>query len=525
MSEKQRQRQQIQSLKIEPNEDVVSIRDRLQFVERRRVLLVLPEQGNQLHRKLDLLLVQREAAKLNLQLALLSDDPEVAEHANEINLSCFYTLRQARIRRWKNPRTTFFTDHRGQRPRDSVEHPYELMHLASRLKPNLTTRQARLRLLGRIAVGILVFFVVFGGIIATVPSATVTLTPATDAINEPIPMIADTTITALDVENSLVPAQMINIITLGDTVTVDTSGTRDAEDTLAQGRVLFTNESGNSLFIASGTVVSTLQNPPQRFRTTNDVALAAEIGAIGESSVVALADTQGLNGNVPADTITRVEGDLETLVSVTNPNPTFGGGLVQLSVVTDADRERLLTLGRQAVIQGARNELLLQLPNDDKFLVPDSIRIVEERPEWTTFTSNVGDDAESVSLNLRARVEAVVVDLLQARQLAFIRLSQRLPAGRELNESSLTYQRENGTITPDGRYAFQLFVEGNTPFAIDTEQAAERINGLTIAQAKATLERDWVLDPQSPPLIQTYPVNVGIMPLLPVRITIVVQRP
>lgn len=523
-SRESRRAARIQTIQLEPFDDVTSIRDRLQFVEMQRVLLVFPEHGQVLRRKLDLILIQREAARRHLHLALLCHDPDVAAHAASLNMSCFFNTRQARANRWKSPRSKVFID-RTDRPRDSVQHPYELMNVASRLKPALTPRQRRLKWASQALIGVTVAMVIVGVFVALIPSATVVVTPAADAINEPITITADPIITQIDVRGGKVPATVLRLLVQGDAVTVPTTGRRQSEDTLAQGRVELTNQTDSPLFIPAGSVVSTTEIPPARFRTLADVPLPAQSGATAQVEIEALADTPALDGNVPAETITRLEGELETSVGVSNPSPTFGGGLREDSIVTTADHTRLLTLARGAVQQAGRSELLLQLPGEDKFLVPDSIRIVEERPEWTVYSASIDAAVSSVTLEMRAVIEATVVDQLQARQLAFLTLSSRLPEGRELDESSLNYRRSDVGLNAEGLFTFQLFVEGIAPFAINTDGVAERINGMSISQAQRTLERELLLDPRYPPQISVWPVNWGRMPLLPVRIHVEVKRP
>lgn len=69
----------LQIIQLEPYDDVISARDRLTFVKAERVLLILPKQGGILQRKLDLVLLQREAARRGARLALISRDPSVIE--------------------------------------------------------------------------------------------------------------------------------------------------------------------------------------------------------------------------------------------------------------------------------------------------------------------------------------------------------------------------------------------------------------------------------------------------------------
>lgn len=519
--EQARNRSKIQSIKLEPYDDVVSIRDRLQFVETDRVLLVLPKHGNVLRRKLDLVLIQREAARRNLQIALLTRDPDIADNAAALNLSVFFSTRQARSHRWKQAHTKIFTD-RADRPHSS-QHPYELMRVASRIKDPLTRRQQRLRGVGQLITGVVVLAVVMGSLLTILPSATITLTPATDTINEPIFMTADPLMTEIDVQNAAIPAQVVRVLIQGSSVTVESSGRQEGSDRPARGRVIFTNLTDSPQFIPAGTIVATSENPPARFQTTADVPLAGQEGATVEVDILALEDSIGLRGNVPPEAVARVEGALDGIVAVRNFNATFGGGLVEEAVVTEEDHERLLTLGRQSVQQAARNELLLQLPNEDKFLVPGSVLIVEERPEWTTFSAAVGDVADSVSLDMRAAVEATVVDLFQARQLAFILLSRNLPPGRELDESLITYRHELISTDEAGRVQFQMFAEGVTPYAVNAESVASRVNGMSKDEAIRTLENELLLDPRHPPQISTAPFDIGRLPFLATRIRVVVN--
>ena len=50
-------------VQLESNDDAISVRDRIMRFRGEHVLLVWPEQGDILQRKLDLVLVQREAMR------------------------------------------------------------------------------------------------------------------------------------------------------------------------------------------------------------------------------------------------------------------------------------------------------------------------------------------------------------------------------------------------------------------------------------------------------------------------------
>src|SRR5579859_5737137 len=161
----------LQIIQLEPYDDVVSVRDRLSFVSTDRVLLVWPRRGEILKRKLDLVLIQREAARQGARLALITGDPTVIDHAAELNISTFESVRVSQRRRWKRPRSKVFID-RGDRPEDAPD-AYELRELTSRLKA-LSPDQIQLRrTVRRIAVGTLIVFLLVV-VILFVPSAEVT---------------------------------------------------------------------------------------------------------------------------------------------------------------------------------------------------------------------------------------------------------------------------------------------------------------------------------------------------------------
>ncbi len=508
----------IQRIQLEPYDDVVSVRDRLQFVNAGRVLLVFPANGKILRRKLDLVLIQREAARRDLRLALVTSDPEIASHAKELNISAFFTIEQARTQRWKRPRNKVFVD-REDRPRPEHD-PYELMQVASRLKPPPSpTKQAVRRVIRGVIFGAAVLMLLFG-IYAVLPSATVNITPASDQLNLTVPLMADPTINQASPESKRVPAETRQFLQ-DATVTIESTGRRTAESELAEGKVVFTNETGLATFIPIGTVVQTIDAPPVQFETLEDVALPATQGATIEANIRALENSNGLRGNVDIGEIERVTGPLEGSVSVTNPNPTFGAGVREAAFVTQQDQDRLVTLARQQILQNARDTLRLAA-DADKYLVISDIEIAEERQ--LIYSAAVNEPVDSVSLTMQAQVSTIVVDMDQARLVAFANLGSFVTQGRELDERSLNFRiGEVQPPTADGTVAFQMRVEGSTRVAIDANEVRDRLAGKSENEARRILEGQYLLDPRYPIEISTWPGFLNRLPILPVRISVHIQ--
>ena len=70
-----------QILRLEPHDDFISARDKMGWSQTERILLVWPEGGHILVRRLDLTLLQRKSTSLGAQLALVCDDANVRYYA------------------------------------------------------------------------------------------------------------------------------------------------------------------------------------------------------------------------------------------------------------------------------------------------------------------------------------------------------------------------------------------------------------------------------------------------------------
>ena len=89
-----------QILQLEPHDDVISARDKMGWGQTARVLLVWPNRGQILTRRVDLELLLRHSRSLGGQLALVTRDPDVRYHAKRIGIHVFKSVRQAQHTRW-----------------------------------------------------------------------------------------------------------------------------------------------------------------------------------------------------------------------------------------------------------------------------------------------------------------------------------------------------------------------------------------------------------------------------------------
>jgi hypothetical protein len=502
----------IEFVQIEAGEDATSVRDRLSFLRGQQVLLIWPEEGTALTRKLDLVLIQREAMRRAIRLALVTHDAEVIENAKDLNISTFETIGASERGRWKRGRSKVFTT-RFQRPKDEPE-PEELMDVASRVRV-----QGGRALSGvvRLMIVLLVLGALGGVGYLVIPSATVTVRLA----EEPV-IVTDWAVTAspnistVDVENSRIPART-QIIEIEETSTRTTSGTLDLSDIPARGTVTFINRTTNAIEIPAGTVVSTSSGVPLRYQTLLDVTLLGGVEQQVDIAIEALPESTGSIGNIDAGLINNIESAWRENVNVINLLPITGGESTSLPAVSQDDRDRLLAAVNQQLQSRALNEFKpLTLT---EVAIPETVRIVEERSDWTRFSANVGDPAESLTLTKRAHVEVVVVDRKWAEQIAFAQLGRQIPRGRVIKPESIQYSYGD-VVNVDENNNVTFLVSGTGLVAGETDVRIlqERLAGRTREDAVGYLNN--TLDLAAEPEIMLMPDWFDRLPPLPVRITV-----
>lgn len=506
----------LQVIQLEPYDDIVSVRDRLSFVGAERVLLVWPASGAILRRKLDLVIIQREAARCGLRLALVTHDRVVVEHADDLNISVFSSVDAGSKVRWKRPSSKVFVD-RSTKPTNELDR-YELMEAASRLKVQTPRQRTTQRTVRAVAAVILVATLLAGALIV-LPAASVRIFMARDQLTTTVRLIADPTIAIENVATGHVPATLVSSIIVQRQATIPTTGSADIPASVATGTVIFTNLSSDPITVPAGTIVSTLNGAhPAKFHTLTDYVVPAKDTA--EVTIEALPDSAGPVGNIEPNLITNVEGPLAKALSVRNANPTHGGTIRQQGIVTKEDQTRLLELVRDQIRTTSIAEIAL---TPTQFIAPGSIQIAEEHEEWTTFSAFVGDKADTLTLTLKVRIQALVIDELAARKAAYASLA-RLLQNRQIVVDSVTYQR--GRVDPvdtKGQAAFLLTASADAVTSVDPEQIRGRLAGISVGDARALLERTLLLDPRRPPQIDVLPGIFGRLPFLPVRIEVIVQ--
>lgn len=513
--------QEIELIQLTTADDVSSIKDRLAFMRGRPVLLVWPATGTLLTRKLDLVLIQREAKRLAIRMALVTHDPDVRRNAEELNLSVFETIGGSSRGKWRRGSVRTFTN-RSHRPEDAPE-AQDLMPVASRVRVESSeTPLARaLRWLVRVALLMVLLALAASLAYLLIPAAVITITPVSSVVRIEVETWVDPALETLDIDQGIIPALRLRV-EVEERGSLPTTGVHQFGGALASGSVVFINKTDQAIDLPADIVVTTSNTPPIFFRTLQSASVPAGVGQQVEVPIEALPNSAGESGNIPAGAISGIVGALADRVEVRNIAPTSGGVSRSVRTVTDDDQASLLATLRQQLQTRAYSDMLPRL-NSAQFIIPETIRIVEERSDWTIFDYQIGDAADTLTLTMRAVVEAVGIDETVAQQVAFSRLAAQVPNGWVIRQ--LDYQRGMASLADEsGRLRFSIAAEAQIMAQIDASQIRERLAGQPLSAALDYLRQYADIDSNAALSIVLTPQGMDRLPLLPLRITVQVQE-
>lgn len=504
-----------QVIYLDAKDDMPAIRDLLEGAQAKRVLLVIPKESRTLRDPINLRVMRRYADNLALDVALVTRDGRTRQLAKEEGIAVLATLWRGQRSRW-----------RSVAPRRSAAE-----RAAAARVDGLRTGRGDIgygdvailwagRILGVLLfVGLLAF--VLGLAALVIPEGEVTLVPYREPVEVVLELRADPEQEKPDLAELLIPARILEaeIEQIGEIATVNT---RDAPDAPAIGVVTFINQSATPLEILPGAVVRTSTGTTVRFKTVTTATLPAGIGGTAEAEIEALAP--GPVGNVAAATINVIEtADLRGRVRVINEQPTSGGGVKQVGVVTRADMDRLKAQMLQQLQQRAFVELQSQL-GEQEFL-PDMSMTTEILSE--VYDQFLESEADVLHLQMRILATGTAVDRANANLMAYEALKAQIPSTYELKSEQIAFGLNEVDVAMEGRSVI-LEVTASAPLVVELDRGDVRstVAGLTVDEATHVLASSFSLG--AAPLVEVRPEWIkrwewlDRVPYLPFRIQVVV---
>ncbi len=503
--EEQSTREQI--IHLEPNDDIVAIREVLSWTKARRVVLVVPPALRSLQSKVNLKLLHRHGANLGKEVVLVTADRVTRELSYEVGLPIFLTVEKAARARLKGPAQL-----EALKPfRRTVDRPRRTKSAeAMRSESPFLANQIIAVLL---FAGILLVVAAAGFLV--LPGAQVTVVQAAQPIERTIQLRADPNTTNADYEAKVIPARLLGVEVEAN-AQVPTAAKKDSPDVRANGKVVFVNQLNQPVTVAVGTVVATSAGTPVRFTTVEQVTVPGQIGATIEASVVAV--DAGPSGNVKSYLINVVQGPLATQVKVINQQPMSGGNVRQVGVVTQADKDQVKAILLQQLQQKARAALQAEL-GEQEFIPPETIQIF---PLDETYDRFVGEQADALGLKMRVAARGSVIAGYNANALVLDQLEKNIDPKFQLLPQGLTFQpAQVESVSDDGVVVFNMRVTGNIGLRLPKAEAIQAIQGKPIGDAIDYLTRTYGL--KRPAEIVVMPDWLGRVPFFPFRIQLTIK--
>ncbi|MCK5318407.1 MAG: baseplate J/gp47 family protein, partial [Anaerolineales bacterium] len=270
---------------LEPHDDYNSVRDKLNWTQAPRVIIVWPGRGRVLSRRFDLVMLQRYARKNGTRIGLVTLDPDVLHHAEALHIPTFESLEYQPEKAWRV---------RGDRKISKPISSGEFSSLQSPLSRN-TKIPPQMNLVSRIAVFSVGFFAFVFLVVLLIPQAVITIEPETMDIVKTYSIDLEMDQSGIITNTPRLPTRQVQSIIEGR-LRLPTTGRAAQPDQSARGEVTFTNLTDHSLAIPVGTTVRTLDLAAPHFVTQSRVNLDPQEGA--QITVEVVASSPGPEGNV-----------------------------------------------------------------------------------------------------------------------------------------------------------------------------------------------------------------------------------
>ena len=494
-----------QIIQLESHDETISVKDKIEWSQTHRVLLIWPRRGKILRDQLDLVFLERHCASLGSQLALVSKDPKVHFHARQTGIPIFKTKLEAQNNPWRRSWRLY----QRKQLQKAASSPREIDLDSSPRKENQHSEKSLLGRLGIFTIG--VFAVLAIGALLF-PSADVRLPARNQWEEHTILVQANAQVTQVHV-SGLVPARKV-VTNVEKRATLPASGIAYIPNTYATGEVVFTNLTVHSITIPKNTILSTDEENPIRFAT--DVAVIVPGGLEEEAAVKITALKPGAEGNQQAGEIVTISSSLGADLKVTNPAATTGGTDMAIPAPTANDRETLAQTVTEELEAIALDLIREEISTEDVLL---SVTPNIEEIELQRYSPLPGQPGDKLELTMRIQFSALVVshdDLLQ--------LGQKMMSARQSDAFTPipeTLSVENLTapiILDDGESQWRLQVRWQNKMVWNTPEITRRLLGQPPSQAKEQLAKEYNFD--QPPAISLYPEWWPWLPFLPFRINV-----
>lgn len=515
---------------VSPEASLESLRRQLGQWRGKRVALELPPDWLELDNVPRMRLLERQAVIQQVELALITQDRATRKAGRQVGIPVFAHPEQAAHGRWHmSPQLpTIDPQHPDAdlpdpppwRREDEVRRIARPTHFQARqrrIEREMAYRRPTpgwMRVAGTVIMGALIVAVLGAFTYYVLPAATITLTPGHLPLRSDIPLTAVVGLEAPDLEESQLPARLVQV-ELTEQGSVPTSGNTQKATDKALGEVVFSNLGNAPVTIPIGTRVTTSSGTPVEFVTTREALLESGVGT--RVTVPVEAVEPGTAGNVRANTINSVSGSLRFRARVNNPGGTYGGGSALVPTVTEADKETLVANLQTQATAKAYESLAKQL-EPGEWLPPESVQTFVIAQSFDQYND---EQAAALGGTLRILAQGMAVDEQEATDLILAGLERQVPERARLVSDSITVQRQPEAAFANNTVQFTMTVGADYTTPIDPDEVRSTVLGMAPGEAATALQNRWLLAAE--PDIYLDPAWKGVLPGIGSRIQVRVE--
>mgnify|MGYP000846378226 CR=1 FL=1 len=490
-------------IQLETHDDLISIRDKIEWCKSQRIILVFPKVVKRLPNVLELRLIERSAVAKGAQIALVTRDHLLCENAGEAGIPVFRSIPLAQKGYWsesnvkKESRSAPKGIHAILDERDLLEE-IEIRH--------------DLHPVTRVVFFLLALAALFSMVAFILPSAQITVYPVAEMQSVTLEVSASPQVDSVSITGTIPASEHSFSLTLEKTAS--SSGTTALGQSKASGEFLVNNLTQSDLILPEGTIFSVNGDTPVRFILLTEVDLpAGGNGAVAEVEAL----MPGEEGNIAAGTTAQVEGIFGTMIDAASADEFSHGSSSMLPAPTDEDYEKLSRKMLEELTESAA-EYLEQMESETQKAILETLRVDEILSEKRV--NPVGEPSDSLTLDLNVQFHALVYDPRDIVELMTMILDSNLQKGFHSIGNVITIENL-GSINTTSDVLSEWQVKGTRPVVKNwgNDRITALIKGKKIDEGLSILDSE--IPHTKPAVISPTPKFWPRFPCLPNQIHIV----
>jgi hypothetical protein len=352
-------------------------------------------------------------------------------------------------------------------------------------KVDITAFIARFRSGGvMLIIGVVAVVFLLGGFIYwTVPHATVTVLELPKSISDSQQITIDPTATVVDAENRIIPGSKQQQ-SVSEDKTIAVTGKKNVGDP-AKGSVTIYNKTLEAQSLSKGT---TLTSGSLEFTLDGDTSVASaseDLGGrtYGKATAAITASQIGANSNIAAATTFTVKGFSSDEITANNPQALTGGTSREVTVVSRADYDALVTAAQKDLVDQAKQGLTASVGGTAK-LIEDTIQTTVTDK---SFAQELDQEATQLSGKVTVTVSGISYSDDDVKTLLKAFIAKDIPQGFTLSESRTQVSLNNVVVKKDGKITATATIKTDAGPTVDIAAIQKNLAGKKISDAEKYL--------------------------------------